>query len=166
MKKFFLLFIMVSMVSTQFLAVHVSAQELGTLLPKPTEEDLDCNEILTKLERFTGKSKDGKTTGPQGMFKDMDSDDRNDVLACGIKTGKINFWMIPHFIVYFIEFLIGISALIAILFIVISGYQFIIAGATDKRDQAKGTVMYAVLGLVLVSVAWVVVNIIQYVLTI
>ena len=91
---------------------------------------------------------------------------KEDILACAIKTGRINFWMIPHFVVYFIEFLIGISALVAILFFVIAGYQFIIAGATDQRDNAKKTVLNAILGIILVSVAWVVVNVIQYVLTI
>ena len=74
--------------------------------------------------------------------------------------------MIPYYIVNFIEFLINIAGLIAILFLVIAGYQFVIAGATDKRDAAKGTVMHALMGLVVVLIAWVLVNVIQFALTI
>lgn len=90
----------------------------------------------------------------------------DNVLACAIKSGKIHFWMIPYFIVYFIEFMIGLSGLVAILFIVIGGFQLVLSGATDQKDNAKNTIKNALMGLVLVLVAWVVVNVVQYVVTI
>ncbi|MFC1655312.1 hypothetical protein ACFL3C_00405 [Patescibacteria group bacterium] len=160
MTKFFTTFLIVFILSFQLLAVPASAQGLGTLIPQPKEETMKCGDLLDDYD---------EAEDPVKQFREAikeDASERGEVLGCAIKTGRIHFWMVPYFIVNFIEFLIGIAGLIAILFLVIAGYQFVIAGATDKRDAAKGTVMHALLGLVLVLVAWVVVNIIQFVLTI
>ncbi len=134
----------------------------------PQTDVTDCNETLLDIEQSSKfpiqDNSDNTHIGK--WFAEQDTKLKNDILACAIKTGKIHFWMIPYFIVYFIEFLIGIAALVAIFFIVIGGYQLVISGANDQKDAAKNTIKHALMGLVLVSVAWVVVNVVQYVLTI
>jgi len=138
----------------------------GTLLPQT--EVTDCKSTLEAIETTsyfaTEKNPDNNDVGK--WFAERPTKYKNDVLACAIKTGKIHFWMIPYFIVYFIEFIIGISGLVAILFVVIGGYQLVVSGATDQKDDAKNTIKHALMGLVLVLVAWVIVNVIQYVVTI
>lgn len=138
----------------------------GTLLPQTEEKD--CIGTLKDIEEASNFNlKDGTENTEIGRwFAEQPSKFKNDILACAIKTGKIHFWMIPYFIVYFIEFMIGIAGLIAILFIVIGGYQLVISGATDQKDNAKNTIKHALIGLVLTLVAWVVVNVVQYIVTI
>jgi len=134
----------------------VFAQEAGTLLPEK-QGDISCADMMRDLD---------KATDPVDTYKQYDATKKNDVLACAIITGKIKFWMIPHFIVYIIEFAIGLAGLVAILFLVIAGFQYIMSGASDAQDKAKNTIKNALIGLVVVSVAWVVVNLIQFAITI
>ncbi|MBD3157131.1 hypothetical protein GF369_04870 [Candidatus Peregrinibacteria bacterium] len=134
----------------------------------PQTEVTDCNKTLLGIEQTSEFPIEGnkENTNIGKWFAEKDTKSKNDILACAIKTGRVHFWMIPYFIVYFIEFLIGIAGLVAIFFIVIGGYQLVISGANDQKDAAKNTIKHALMGLVLVLVAWVVVNVVQYVLTI
>ncbi len=134
----------------------VLAQEAGTLLPEKSVS-VDCNKLMDDFQI---------SSDPVQDFKKKSTTDKNDVLACSIITGKIKFWMIPFYIVYFIEFAIGLSGLVAILFLVIAGFQYIMSGASEAQDKAKGTIKNALIGIVIVLVAWVVVNLIQFALTI
>jgi hypothetical protein len=158
MKKFLALTAFVFFISTQLFVPVALAQ--GTLLPKPQEGTMLCDDLLDDYKEM----KDPKTEFIATVKENPD--EANEVLGCAIKTGRVSFWMIPYFIVYIIEFIIGLSGLIAIIFVVIGGYQFIVSGATDQRDAAKTTIRNAVLGLVLVLTAWVIINIVQFVLTI
>ncbi|MCD6109294.1 hypothetical protein J7J83_00855 [bacterium] len=137
-----------------------SKRSIGTtILP---EGDKISKEECTKKLLDLDKQED-----PVKAFKKEEPSERDTILACSIKTGRIHFWMIPYFIVYIIEFLTGIAGLIAILFIVIGGYQLVISGANDSlKDSAKNTIKNALTGLVLTLIAWTVVNLIQYIVTI
>ena len=131
------------------------ASNIGTLLPG-VDSSIDCKKILNDLELGLVE--------PKKMFSEGTLD-KNDILACAIKTGRVKFWMVPFFIVYVIDFLIKVSGLVAILFIVIGGYKYVVAGATDDTDSAKSTITNSVIGLVVVLVAWAVINMIQFALT-
>ncbi len=149
----------------------VFAQEAGTLIPETTNSKVECDVLLDKFEneKMFIKNSEGKeveTKDPKVYFATKTDKERNDILACAVITGKIKFWMVPFYVVYLIEFAIGISGLIAILILVVGGFQYVIGGATEKQEQAKNTIQYALLGLVVVLVAWVVVNIVQFMLTI
>jgi len=165
MKKLFTtIFLSVVIVGISSIAVVkvVNAQAGGgstTILPKGADvSQEECKKKLIDLD---------KEAYPVKKFKEKNTSERETVLACAIKTGRIHFWMVPYFIVYIIEFLIGISALIAILFIVIGGYQLVISGADDtQKDSAKNTIKHAIMGVTLTLIAWTVVNLIQYVVTI
>lgn len=144
----------------------VYAQSSTTLLPQGDDSELQGKTCIQFLEEIEKKSDFAEGQDIGDWFSKESSSFRSTTLACAIKTGKIHFWMIPYFIVYFIEFMIGVAGLIAILFIVVGGYQLVISGATDQKDAAKNTIKHALMGLVLVLVAWVVVNVVQYILTI
>lgn len=129
----------------------------GTILPGTTmkvevkKEDEGCKKLLQRVER-------GDTA--------FGSDNANDILGCAIKTGNIELWMIPHFVIYAVETLLGVAGLISVLFIVVGGYQYAIGGLTEERDKAKKTIMYAIAGLVVALLAWAIVNLVQLALTI
>lgn len=87
------------------------------------------------------------------------------VLGCAIKTGKIKLYMMPFFVTYLIQFLLGIAGLIAVLFMVIGGYKYAVGGITEDKESGKKTILHALLGLIVALSAWIVVNFIQVALT-
>lgn len=89
----------------------------------------------------------------------------NLLLSCGIKTGNIHLWMLPFYITRIIEFLIGIAGLVSVLFIIIGGYLYAWGGLTEDKEKGKKAVMYALIGLAIAVLAWIIVNIIQTQLT-
>jgi hypothetical protein len=89
----------------------------------------------------------------------------NQILACGIKTGDIHLWMIPYYIKYILQFVIGISGLVSVGGIVYGGYLYLFAGVSNDKDQGKKAIQYALLGMVLTLVAWALVNIIMSLVT-
>ena len=84
---------------------------------------------------------------------------RSDVLACGINTGKISFWMIPYFVTYITNFLLGMSGIICVLFIVIGGYMYLVGGLTDDKEKGKQTITNALMGMGLALLAWTIVTV-------
>ena len=138
-------------------AGDVSGVELSTLLPQGTIPVADCQ---TKLKDIEIGAK-----APADVFKALSQPDRNNILSCAIQTGKIHMWMIPYYMVYEIQFLIGISGLVAILFLVIGGFQYILGGVSEAKDKGKKTIQTAITGLVIVLVAWAVVNLVQFLVT-
>ncbi len=140
----------------------VFAQEAGTLLPET--KVVDCSLEVGVLDIGDFKIDDEQVT-PREWFASKSNEAKNDLLACAIKTGKIKFWMIPFYIVYFIEFIIGISGLVAVLFLVVGGFQLIMSGASEGQEKAKNTIKYALIGMVVVLVAWVIVNLVQFAIT-
>ncbi|MFC1810905.1 hypothetical protein ACFLZH_05375 [Patescibacteria group bacterium] len=145
----------------------VFAQEAGTLLPETEKTDVDCIQLFKPLDIGVYKI-EGQTeeVTAREWFASLSGAERNDFLACAIKFGKIKFWMIPFYIVYFIEFVIGISGLVAVLFLVVGGFQLIMSGASEGQEKAKNTIKYALMGMVVVLVAWVLVNLVQFAITI
>lgn len=174
MKKLFSISILIIIICSSLGATVVYAQEAGTLLPETTKSDDQCDKLLDDLNnKFASLKKVPKPDGatgsasePREYFAAQDRTYRNDVLACAVITGKISFWMVPFYIVYLIEFAIGISGLIAIAFLVIGGFQYVIGGVTEKQETAKNTIKFALTGLVIVLTAWVVVNLVQFLITI
>ena len=159
MKKAISIFILTATILLTVPMQVVTAQdagEIGTLLPGTTESGDYCISILSVL---SAKKE------PKIFFNQFSQADKNEALACAIKTGRVKFWMVPYFVVYFIDFLIKISGLIAVLFIIIGGYKYVVAGATDDKDGAKSTITNAIIGLVVVLTAWTVINMIQFALT-
>ena len=88
-----------------------------------------------------------------------------DALGCAVKLGKVAIFMVPYFITYLIQFLLGIAGLISVLFIVLGGYKYITGGLGEDKDSGKKTITHAIIGLLVSLSAWIVVNLIQIALT-
>lgn len=87
------------------------------------------------------------------------------ILGCAVKTGKIRLYMVPFFITYLIQFLLSIAGLVAVLFMVIGGYKYVVGGLTEDKESGKKTILHALVGFIVALSAWIVVNFIQVALT-
>jgi len=90
---------------------------------------------------------------------DLIKTSKNDVLGCGIKTGRITFAMIPYFVTYITNFFLGMGGIISVLFIVIGGYHYVIGGLSEEKEKGKNTIKYALMGMGLSLLAWTIVTV-------
>ena len=102
-----------------------------------------------------------KSLGSQGN----QSSERDNLLGCAIKTGRISLAMIPYFITYFANYLLSIVAIICVLFIVLGGYFYIWGGITEKKDKGKAFITHALIGLGIATLAWIIVNSVMAIFT-
>lgn len=96
---------------------------------------------------------------------DQSADDVDLILACGVKSGNIEFWMIPYYIKYALNFLIGLAGLLSVLMIIVGAYYYIAGGISDDKEKGKTIIKFAIGGLVLSSLAWILVNFLLLLLT-
>jgi len=80
-------------------------------------------------------------------------------LATMIRTGDITLRQIPCFIKYFSQLLIGIAGTISVIFVMIGGYRYTIMSESGK-EEAKRTITYALVGLAVSLMAWILVDIV------
>ncbi|MBI5755212.1 hypothetical protein HZA41_03275, partial [Candidatus Peregrinibacteria bacterium] len=137
----------------------VNAQD-ATVLPGTPTTYPDCETYL-KADNNMDKS----NIDDLKYKLSTSSEEANKVLGCAIKTGRVRMFMIPYFIVYLIDVFVKLAATLCVLFIVIGGFQYAIGGISDEKEKAKKTILNAILGLVVTSMAWIVINVIQVAIT-
>jgi len=82
-----------------------------------------------------------------------------------IKEGRIELNDFPIFIVQAIDLITRIAGTIAVLVLVVGGIQYMVGGFSDNTDKGKNTIKYALIGLAVSFLAWVIVNLVQTQLT-
>ena len=82
-----------------------------------------------------------------------------------ITQGTISLNDIPFFIVYLIDFVTKIGGTIAVIFVMVGGVQLMASGISENKEGAKNTIKYAIIGLIVSLLAWVIVAMIQAWLT-
>lgn len=80
-------------------------------------------------------------------------------LANMIREGTITLRQIPCFIKYFSQTLIAIAGSVAVIFVMVGGYRYVLGGEANKED-AKKTITYALIGLAVSLLAWIMVDIV------
>lgn len=98
-------------------------------------------------------------------FKASDPKIKGDILSCSIKSGRVQFWMLPYFISYIANFFIGIAGIVSVLFVLLGGFWYMTGGLTDDKEKGKKTITYALIGLIITLLAWIIVNVIQVAVT-
>ena len=151
-----------------FLLMAVFAAGLGLpyqvanaqILPSP-EKGFDCS---------------AKYKEKAGLFKALNSEKDFDeflktpnglgnALGCAVKLGRTRLYMMPFFIMYLTKFLLGIAGLISVIFIILGGYNYATGGLTEDKEGGKKYIKNALIGLIVSMSAWIVVSLVQAVLT-
>jgi len=89
----------------------------------------------------------------------------NEILGCAIMSGRISLAMIPYFIQYFSNFLLGLVSLVALLFVVIGGFLYTLGGLTEEKAKGKTFITNALIGMVIAFLSWTLVNVLISALT-
>ena len=79
-------------------------------------------------------------------------------LAGLIRSGDISLRQIPCFIKFFSQSLIAVAGSISVIFIMIGGYRYTLF-SEEAKDDAKRTITYALIGLAVSLLAWILVDI-------
>lgn len=79
-------------------------------------------------------------------------------LADMIRKGTLTLRQVPCFIKFFSQTLIGVAGSISVIFVMIGGYKYMFQGADDK-EAGKRTITYALIGLAVSLLAWILVDI-------
>lgn len=101
----------------------------------------------------------------KSILDNSTKDDVEAILGCALKTGEIQFWMIPYYVIFIMEFVIELSGLIVILMIMVGGYYYIAGALTDDKEKGKTIITHALIGMVVVLTSWILVNILLLALT-
>lgn len=174
LKKLLLVFVL----GTFFTGISAPAVSAQGILPKAPP---DCFDKVAKDEMVDGAT---KTIFVKKMpenevvaaLKDdvkfeeyVKGNDRrkkiSEALGCAVKLGKIRLFMVPLFITFIIQFLLAIAGLVAVLFVVIGGYHYVVGGLIEDKEKGKKTIQHALIGLIVALSAWMVINFIQVALT-
>lgn len=165
MKLFKTILVSLLLSMTAFIPLASAASE--TILPEldPNNTDWPCDpEDTVKFQEF----KDQTEAGAEAFALKIENsglDGTKDFFACAVKTGYIKMWMLPFFIAWILEFIINLAGLISILMIMIGAYYYIAGGLTDDKEKGKTIIKYAIGGLVLTMLSWVIVQVLLLAVT-
>lgn len=77
--------------------------------------------------------------------------------ASGCSDGKVK--PLPDVVIYIINIAIGLSSLVAVIFIIVGGFNYMTStGESTKIEKAKKTIIHAVIGLIICILAFAIVN--------
>lgn len=85
-------------------------------------------------------------------------------LADMIRSGDIHLRNLPCFIKYFAQTLIGVAGSLSVIFVMIGGYRYVLGG-TEDTASAKKVITYALIGLAVSLLAWIIVDLVLQVAT-
>lgn len=166
MKKVSLILAILVLVSMQNINIVFAS---GTVLPggsKSASAYLDEAQCKSAVEAWIQEyEKKGLNGLPETISVEDYDTTSDDMLSCAIKSGYIKFWMVPFFIRNIMQWLISIAGLISLLMTMVGAYYYIYGSLTDDKDKGKTIIKYALGGLILTTLAWVIVNVILLAIT-
>ena len=156
------------------LSQSVFAQDFS-VLPKTGQSRANC---LKKLRSFDTAYQNTSSDGGRGTtlaerpynsykrfewaLKKVDQElTETDLLGCAIVTGRIRLYMWKPFVVYLIKNLSVLAGVLSMLFIVLGGYQYFLAMVQGEDTKAKATIKNAIFGLILALCSWMIVDLVQ-----
>lgn len=137
----------------------LSAEATSTILPEAEKLD-QCPSSATEFNEFYGAYDNAEEVADV-----IGEEDLRNLMGCAIKYGYVKAWMVTFYVGYILEFLLGIAGLISVLMILLGSYYYIAGGISDDKEKGKTIVQYAILGLVITSVSWILVNIVLLAVT-
>jgi len=132
---------------------------------KNPAQDPTCDKLNAATKKKAAIDSSGDRILHIADLDKSNKDERNNLLGCAIKTGRISLQMIPYFISYISNFLLSIVGLICVLFIVLGGYQYVAGGLTENKERGKKYIYHALLGMAVAILSWIIVNVVMYAVT-
>lgn len=86
-------------------------------------------------------------------------------LANMIREGTLTTRQIPCFLKYFAQTLIALAGSLSVIFVMIGGFRYVVEASDDSRAEAKRTITYALIGLGVTLLSWVLVDIVLQLIT-
>jgi hypothetical protein len=83
---------------------------------------------------------------------------------CYTDTGVATLGCIPNLLNNLVTLLFGLVGIVAVIFVIYGGAKFVLSGGDEKQvEGARKTITYALIGLVVVILAFAIVNFISYI---
>ena len=82
-------------------------------------------------------------------------------LSRRIKNGQVKLSDVIVIIVKFIDLVTKFAGTLAVIFLIYGGYQYMIGSISDDKESAKKTIQYAIMGLIVTFLAYVIVNLVK-----
>lgn len=79
-------------------------------------------------------------------------------LKCNFTTGDFEMFCIPAYIKYLINIIVGIAGTVAVIFIMVGGFKYIISGISEDKEAGKETIKHAIIGLIITGLSWIIVT--------
>ncbi len=76
-----------------------------------------------------------------------------------IQGGDVSLRNLPCFLQYIAQTLIAVAGTLSVIYVMIGGYRYVMQGEEGK-EEAKKTVTYALTGLALALMAWIITDIV------
>ncbi|NJP03979.1 hypothetical protein HC823_01815 [Candidatus Gracilibacteria bacterium] len=76
-------------------------------------------------------------------------------------TGNLHLDDVFWVIIKLIDLVSKIAGSVAVLFLLYGGIQLMISGISDDKESAKNTIKYALMGLVVTFMAWLIVKLVE-----
>jgi len=117
------------------------------------ETNSAVNQLINLNTPFTCSGSEDQSANLGGMNQD-------DILACAFISGRFDIVLVKPLLQYVLKLLSVLAGTISMLFIILGGYKYFAGVITGDVTDAKGTVKNAILGLVLATCSWIIVDII------
>lgn len=85
-------------------------------------------------------------------------DEAINALADRVETGTLQVTDILYFIVKLIDLVSSLAGTLCVLMLLYGGFQYMISGLNDDKESAKKTIRYAITGLIVSFLAYLIVN--------
>ncbi len=119
-------------------------------------------QILTSSITYADTTTAGDYSDFEGIIpSENGATDATKALSHRIKTGQVKLGDIVIIIIKMIDLATKLAGTIAVLALIYGGYQYMVGSISDNKEDAKKTIMYAVGGLIVTFLAYVIVNLIQ-----
>ena len=94
-----------------------------------------------------------------GVIPSRDTEDQAILnLADRVETGMLHVTDVLYFIVKLIDLVSGLAGTLCVLMLLYGGFQYMMSGLNDDKESAKKTIRYAITGLIVTFLAYLIVN--------
>lgn len=102
---------------------------------------------------------DGIIPSKDVVITDNEGHDRS--IGKAFSTGDLHLDDVFWVIIKLIDLVSKLAGSVAVIFLLYGGIQLMISGISDDKESAKNTIKYALIGLVVTFMAWVIVKLVE-----